>query len=727
MLLPFRIAALSDKAEDFRAYLVASTATLNVDPSPPESQEAWPSGWVETNSELEEIAAFLSGQPDATLVIHVHGFNNSLGIATRRFQQAAQTIQQHIAPHTQSRLLYVGYRWPSEQMLSGRILGNTLGTIPALTKAVLLILPVLLMVIGLALAGVGAVVYLLNQDDLLPILFPYALYALGAAGLVLAGTLLTFCLLRVVVYFRDTYRALNYGVADLVEFIQRLHALLPPDKMQNPIRLSFIGHSMGALVATNVVRILSDVFAPDATPENPGSAIGKYYLLERLLLVSPDIPGETLLSGRANFLSASLERCKEAFLFSNQDDIVVGVISSLANYFTYPSRQYGFGRRLANVGIRKSGYGILAAQPDLAAIYLAGKSLAQLNADIKENMAAPLSTAVNGQKPMDVARRFHYLDCTEYGKGRALLSYDLWGPLKLIKPVLLLFGYMALQPLPIKPLARLGRDVHSGYFDDEMLRRLIFGMACLGYVSFRANVEAILEYSNLNDYFRDYSLKTMLAQQISAGENFEIARAEPTDRDSLLQLFESVSLSEGALPAIKAAFESDPAQFIKGWDKNNGKIIASAWVEELPGNICRVRWITVHPDYRKNNLASRLMQWIENAYDSLSTFEIAMPQRNERLERMLRWWGFEPEPFAAVSAPFAPPVALAPEPALPAALPQAEATMPAKMPESAEPSAPVPMKALEVPRTLGPEVVHAVTSASAAPQERMEVVYRKSR
>jgi Putative serine esterase (DUF676) len=89
------------------------------------------------------------------------------------------------------------------------------------------------------------------------------------------------------------------------------------------VDLSFIGHSMGGFVVTFAVRILSDVFSPEAIADlkhgvkelgseeerqerERRSKIGKSFLLRCLVLVSPDIPAEVLLAGRSNALQSSL-------------------------------------------------------------------------------------------------------------------------------------------------------------------------------------------------------------------------------------------------------------------------------------------------------------------------------------------------------------------------------------------------------------------------------------
>ena len=55
----------------------------------------------------------------------------------------------------------------------------------------------------------------------------------------------------------------------------------------------------------------------------PSNAIGNVFSLRRLVLVAPDIPAETLLSSRGNFLASALSRFDEAYLFSNEGDEIL--------------------------------------------------------------------------------------------------------------------------------------------------------------------------------------------------------------------------------------------------------------------------------------------------------------------------------------------------------------------------------------------------------------------
>ena len=131
-------------------------------------------------------------------------------------------------------------------------------------------LPTWLLYFGLAIAALAFPLFWLLPDeriwwmDLLR-------HAIVLFGWTVAGLVLTAALLRLIVYFRDTYRATNYGVSDLVQIIRWIHrhAETPSKslRVRAPVswrqrRLSFpsLGHSMGGFVVTNTIRVLSHVF-----------------------------------------------------------------------------------------------------------------------------------------------------------------------------------------------------------------------------------------------------------------------------------------------------------------------------------------------------------------------------------------------------------------------------------------------------------------------------------
>ena len=82
------------------------------------------------------------------------------------------------------------------------------------------------------------------------------------------------------------------------------------------------------------------------------------------MLASPDIPAESLLSNRGNFLASALSRFDEAYLFSNEGDEVLRQISTLANYFVFPTRSRNYGFRLGNVEILSRNFGMIDVRED---------------------------------------------------------------------------------------------------------------------------------------------------------------------------------------------------------------------------------------------------------------------------------------------------------------------------------------------------------------------------
>ena len=238
--------------------------------------------------------------------------------------------------------------------------------------------------------------------------------------------------LREIVYFRDVYRATNNGVPDLVEVIRQidLEAVNALNRLgaaseaqpRKRIALSFIGHSMGGLVVVSAIRVLSDVFDPEAILTKLSGAarrrttrqtangqvsgtIGHVFDLMRFVLASPDIPGETLLANRANFLASSLRRFKEAYLFSSEGDGVLRSISTIVNYFTFPTRSRNYGYRLGNAEILTSDFSKPVAGDVLRLVRVGRKTLADLSTETVEG------------NPSEVANAFTYFDCTDYKDG----------------------------------------------------------------------------------------------------------------------------------------------------------------------------------------------------------------------------------------------------------------------------------------------------------------------
>ncbi len=552
-------------ADDFPAYFIGSTAPNNVEDGVREI--------TNPQANIDRIAAFLCAQSEPEILIAIHGYNTSLGnfstVGSTNQRSGVkgwyQEIRDHIARYCDRRspgLVLIGYRWPSEQIKGD---GND-GLGDKLRYAQQSLPIAFRVILGLSLAVLGGLVlaaFIEKASNSVEFSF------LGVSLLVLAtvfvSLILTLFLLRIVGYLRDSYRATNYGVPDLVELIRQLDkAILTASAakgeaeewdQQRRIKLSFIGHSMGAFVVTDTVRILSDVFDQrsignlnTATKAKiPSSKIGNVFALGRLVLVAPDIPAETIISGRANFLSSSLRRFEETYLFSNEGDMALKLASTAVNYASFPAKTREGGYRLGNVVVRSlqenmapkdhvSHYGIVnfdahAAEGGqlrdvqmrsqggieprqityskangaegfvssfLAYLYiLPSKALIRRQQDILEP----------DQKP--IAELFTVFDCTDYyellpaerGQGLkkvGLLSYSLG------KRSLHFWNYVRLTFATFSGAI----DSHGGYFytppqpsvtgaqpplsrpDAYLSKQLIYGLACLGFSALITSLSA---------------------------------------------------------------------------------------------------------------------------------------------------------------------------------------------------------------------------------------------
>jgi Putative serine esterase (DUF676) len=495
----FRVYSIAGQIPNAEFYFIESTAPDNVeqrvDPGgkPPDGLTL-----VDPDQAVKDIALTLTPENDpevdANLVVMVHGFNTPRDRALDFYAKALEAIEidrDKLFGDPARRTVCVGYRWPSERI--GSVLGSSLGALPAfpliiLTASVLAI-ALCVWIVAAVLKLAGVVETHLTRDLLTTI-------AVVCGLLIIAVVILA--LLRAIVYFRDVYRATNYGVPDLVEVIrqidreavQRLSDLgeTGARSHRRRIALSFVGHSMGGLIVTNAIRVLSDVFGKDvirttlsgrlrpemaaregegADDEVPGR-IGHVFTLMRFLLVSPDIPAEALLADRANFLASSLRRFREAYLFSNEGDEVLRAISTAVNYFTFPTLSRVYGYRLGNAEILTSGFGAPPGQNSLDILRAGTRTLSDLSGEM-----------TRAQRPAAVARAFTFLDCTDYKDGdppRGMLTEAL--NFKRNNPTA---GIPLWAQFKLLILYMMGRvDVHSGYFDGAVTQRLIYRLACLG-------------------------------------------------------------------------------------------------------------------------------------------------------------------------------------------------------------------------------------------------------
>ena len=306
-------------------------------------------------------------------------------------------------------------------------------------------------------------------------------------------------LLRLSTYPRDRYRASNYGVVDLVELLRNLDKEvfelaaedIPSEQRgqfsgiddrkigKKRIKLSFIAHSLGCEIATQTIRILSDVFDPLAIGEieaaeitkSPDRQIGNIFELERLVMVAPDIPVESILTGRANFLKSSLRRCKEAYIFSNEADLALRVASTAGNYISFPARSRFRGYKLGNItakhffeGKQKWRYGICNIEESI--IHSPSMFLELRASKIEYQELYQL----NGANKSDIADLFTYFDCTDYkdilvnNNSRKNKVVGIVSFAQKKKALNFFWNYIRLSLFRPKYL-----NVHGGYFDGWLI------------------------------------------------------------------------------------------------------------------------------------------------------------------------------------------------------------------------------------------------------------------
>ena len=509
-MMRFFRAAVADGLK-IPTYFIESTARDNVDDPayPPENLPPPLKPIKDSNDAVRDIAKILAKGPHPNLVVMVHGFNNPYPVALEMYRTAAIAIHRDDKIKGGEGLVCVGYRWPSESM--GMPWRGTWDAMPTFATW--------LFNIGTVLAVVPFLVFYLLPylpdtrhwwiDPFFPFRYPVFDHVVTMIGLTLGGLVLTAALLRVIVYFRDSYRAANYGAPDLVQIIRAIDTelgKLPGRGKQNDVQLSFIGHSMGGFVVTNALRVLSNVFERPVSalnsygaypsPDDEDAAAGRHrnignaFVLKRFVLASPDIPAETLLSNRGNFLASMLSHFEEAYLFSNEGDEVLRQISTLANYFTFPTKSQNYGFRLGNVEILSSGFGLIAPEPGedfLSLLRVGNRTISELDVALERTRVQQLGAAAastHRRKP-PLPERFTYFDCTDYvdtdnagDPPTGLLTFakndkrhNPRGRMRWHSHLHLLFTYLVSQ----KP------NVHAGYFEGLFSQQLIYRLACLGF------------------------------------------------------------------------------------------------------------------------------------------------------------------------------------------------------------------------------------------------------
>lgn len=506
------------------------------------------------NAIADHLHRMMTTHPEGTaeLVITVHGYNTSRSGVEAWYKNIFKYVNRHdesIATHPNR--VFVGYRWPSENVKLSR-LSEALWALPPLPRDILITGTVgLVLLVVFYFQPWGATLW----SGLLAVVF----------GLAAALGLLMFALvvLRLVVYFRDNYRANNFGVLDLVELLRQIdHALVertaaemfpgmaygsPVDQakamaqakgywsrrnQKNKVKLSFIGHSMGAFVVTNVVRILSDVFDNSSISQRPDSNVGDVFRLERLVLASPDIPVLTIVTSRANFLASSLRRFSESYLFSSEGDVALRLASTAANYIAFPSRSQARGYRLGNVALKSPSDSAADSASNNGFINLNAldnlfkKNAPKKKASSEESIAPATAQAPATENVMQylfltfqrfrankvvtladlfkdepfgdstqatIADLFTYFDCTDYVDVRYnpadnTCSAQTMGLLTQAKgkPVLKSWDYFLLT----LDYALGKRDVHGGYFEGQFTQQILYRLAFLGFGGYLQTLDA---------------------------------------------------------------------------------------------------------------------------------------------------------------------------------------------------------------------------------------------
>lgn len=437
-----------------------------------------------------------NNKPKISLVVRIHGYNAPLkSVISREFPEASQKLARDCSDtgiESDDYVLFVHYCWPSERIFSGG---------PLAWLRALPILPLSLFVLTIAFS------LLVNQ--------------LALASAVVLTFIITLMLLRDVVYFRDRDRAGSFGVFDGVEMIRALHFILrerliaqwPAVDLKSLIGtgfpLSFMAHSMGSFVTTQLVRVLSDVFepeaqrhfwenrangpfqAPDACPApngqrqiwreeggapQPNSRIGELFVLKSLILASPDIPIWAITTGRSNYLASCLRRFQETYLFVNDADIVLRLASTLANYFVFPSKTPLGGYRLGNLSIKQRGVkpasGAIGGYGCLGIGAFSSLMLHGFNGS-RSLQDPPFACDPNG------GHNFTVLDCTDYFDRDTFSSRPPRRKLSAFTATALPVRVINYGATTVQQLFKRC-DSHGGYFNGAFCLDLIYGLAVHG-------------------------------------------------------------------------------------------------------------------------------------------------------------------------------------------------------------------------------------------------------
>jgi hypothetical protein len=518
----------TDNAKDnFRAYRVVSTAKTTVEENLDSSDRP--------SEDIKEIVEYLleckSKNPKTTvdIVVQIHGYNTGEGYK-KDYDKAQARIAaiQNDDQSPDSVVIFLGYSWPSEKFILSNplLLINAFKALPGWLNIASFLGLIWVIANSFTISrswileqlnGMGNATLELFEDiknaqftqlfsgsgfsEIIWLVVKWLSFLVAGITTIIFISSLVLILLRVTVYFRDSYRATHYGVPDLIQFFRVFEYLikqLDQTKLypKNSIKLSFVGHSMGGFVTTNLIRVLSDVFdqpsnANFSDPNDPALAIidgkriiskkeakrsnvGEYFTLERLVLVSPDIPVNAILSGRSNFLSSSLTRFQESYLFSNEGDMVLLLLSTVANYISFPSMTPQMGYKLGNLGVKKDNKKDDSAQRYLMSEFAHIDYLEHKNhtGNVLHDLVIGIDhkdlSGVSSTEPY-IAQEFTYFDCTDY------LRRELFPKNQNLN------NYRTLKLLNYAALVLKLSQTHGGYFDFEETQDAIYTIACKGF------------------------------------------------------------------------------------------------------------------------------------------------------------------------------------------------------------------------------------------------------
>ena len=426
-----------------RTYLVVSTSAVRHGVDPPKLRVHYDAAPALDRLADELERAFLaSGRARVPVTLKVHGFNvgreifehevladadpSQYGPPSGRAGAGERTDRSSETFRPADRF-FIGYRWPSEGMLSRGSLRDTAAALfhaPAI-GTYLLLLPVLALLwagclqamFEHSLPWIGALTGpLVNAGHTLAhavesrspsaavvLRVLLAIYLGPCIAATLLGVGLVLLLLRLSTYLRDHERALRFGVPDLGEFLRALEERLVPRHVQ--IQLDVIGHSMGTLLLINAFRVMSDYFH-GAGAEGPADVtLGRQgtYQLGTLILCAADIPAAMATPDRNNYFLSALRRFQAVHVFSSDRDVILKWLSSLVNWASEPRYDLS-GRKLGNVFLVKG----LAAPPNRPDSR-AGWTLWPVTRPVFSNQAVyPGDPIISPRYPAGL----HFHDCT---------------------------------------------------------------------------------------------------------------------------------------------------------------------------------------------------------------------------------------------------------------------------------------------------------------------------